>query len=476
MKNKKIESLLYLYIIICPILDCVSFIFRNALNTTISPSTIIRPIIVIIACLYIFITDKKQRKIFILAGITYGIYALAHLYIFTIVKNNSSYSGIVHELQYLANYTFMVLNLYVYIYTFSQKRDTDKLYKCVLLSISIYVISLYISMITGTLSNTYMLEGMGYKGWFESGNSLSAILVLSMFILLNIFGKNTISPNIKMCTGLVIIAVGVYSILLIGTRVGLYGFILAIGIFGIVQLIYNLTHKKNVKQTLIISAILFAIAVIGIVLILTIFGSSTLERRKKVEEMANEVVDEATNEKVHITGDMFEIKNKIENGTLEEGYMSKEQQQAVITLNEVATKYDLSVKQMRTLQLIYNIELANNQSNLIYRLFGNGYVSQYREMVLEMELAAILINFGLYGFILYLIPFIVVYSYSLYNGIKNIKKIDTEYIMLIAGGGFAFALSLLSGYIFFNASTTMVIILINILLLSKAREMRQVEK
>lgn len=472
MKNKKIESLLYLYIIICPILDCVSFIFRNALNTTISPSTIIRPIIVIIACLYIFITDKKQRKIFILAGITYGIYALAHLYIFTIVKNNSSYSGIVHELQYLANYTFMVLNLYVYIYTFSQKRNTDKLYKCVLLSISIYVISLYVSMITGTLSNTYMLEGMGYKGWFESGNSLSAILVLSMFILLNIFGKNTISPKIKMCTGLVIIAVGVYSILLIGTRVGLYGFILAIGIFGIVQLIYNLTHKKNVKQTLIISAILFAIAVIGIVLILTIFGSSTLERRKKVEEMANEVVDEATNEKVHITGDMFEIKNKIENGTLEEGYMSKEQQQAVITLNEVATKYDLSVKQMRTLQLIYNIELANNQSNLIYRLFGNGYVSQYREMVLEMELAAILINFGIYGFILYLVPFIVVYGYSLYNGIKNIKKIDAEYIMLIAGGGFAFALSLLSGYIFFNASTTMIIILINILLLSKAREMR----
>lgn len=472
MKNKKIESLLYLYIIICPILDCASFIFRNALNTSISPSTIIRPIFVIIACLYIFITDKKQRKIFILAGITYGIYALAHLYIFTIVKNNSSYSGIVHELQYLANYTFMVLNLYVYIYTFSQKKDTDKLYKCVLLSISIYVISLYISMITGTLSNTYMLEGMGYKGWFESGNSLSAILVLSMFILLNIFGKNTISPKIKMCTGLVIIAVGVYSILLIGTRVGLYGFILAIGIFGIVQLIYNLTHKKNVKQTLIISAILFAIAVIGIVLILTIFGSSTLERRKKVEEMANEVVDEATNEKVHITGDMFEIKSKIENGTLEEGYMSKEQQQAVITLNEIATKYDLSVKQMRTLQLIYNIELANNQSNLIYRLFGNGYVSQYREMVLEMELAAILINFGIYGFILYLVPFIVVYGYSLYNGIKNIKKIDAEYIMLIAGGGFAFALSLLSGYIFFNASTTMIIILINILLLSKAREMR----
>lgn len=474
MRTKmEISSFLYLYIIICPILDCTSFIFRNALNTNISPSTIIRPLFVIIACLYIFITNKKQRKIFILAGITYGIYALAHLYIFTIVKNNSSYSGIMHELQYLVNYTFMVLNLYVYIYTFAKSENSDKLYKCVLLSISIYTISLYISMITGTLSNTYMLEGMGYKGWFESGNSLSAILVLSMFILLNIFGKNTISPKIKICTGLVIVAVGVYSVLLIGTRVGLYGFILVIGIYGILQLIFHLIHKKNVKQTLMISAILFTIVVIGLASILTVFESNTLERRKKVEEMANEVVDEA-NEKVHITGDMFEIKNKIENGTLEEDYMSEEQRQAVLSLNEIATKYDLSVKQMRSLQLIYNVELAKNQSNLIYKLFGNGYVSQYMEMILEMELLAILINFGIYGFILYLMPFIVVYGYSLYSGIKNIKKIDAEYMMLIAGGGFAFVLSLLSGYIFFSASTTMIIISINILLLAKVKEMRKV--
>src|SRR5699024_8248948 len=105
-------------IIICPILDCISFLFRNTFNTSISPSTILRPLFIITVCLYIFIKDKKQRKIFILAGITYGVYALAHLYIFSILKNNSSYSGVMHELQYLANYTFMALNLYIYIYTF----------------------------------------------------------------------------------------------------------------------------------------------------------------------------------------------------------------------------------------------------------------------------------------------------------------------------------------------------------------------
>ena len=474
MKKIKIQSLLYLYIIMCPILDCVSFLFRNALNTSISPSTIIRPILVIIVCLYIFIKDKKQRKIFILAGITYGIYAVAHLYIFTEVKNCSSYSGIIHELQYLINYTFMILSLYVYIYTFSKNKDTDKLYKCVLASSSIYIITIYISIMTGTLSNTYMIEGMGQKGWFESGNSLSAILILSVFILINIFSKNTISQKVKIWAGFIIALIGIYSISLIGTRVGLYGFILAIGMFVIAQFIYNMIQKKNVKQTLLISAIFLIAAVIAITLILVVFGSNTLDRRKKVEDMANEIIDETTNEKIHITGDMFEIKKKIENGTLEEGYMSKEQQQAVISLNELATKYNLSVKQMRSLQLIYNMELAKNQSSLIYKLFGNGYVSQYREMVLEMELLAILINFGIYGFILYLIPFIIVYCYSLYNGIKNIKKIDVEFIMLILGGGLAFILSLLSGYVFFSASATMIIILINLLLLAKVKEMRKV--
>ena len=313
---------------------------------------------------------------------------------------------------------------------------------------------------------------MGYKGWFESGNSLSAIFILSMFTLLNIFKKKKISEKMKKYAVVIIVLVGIFLISLIGTRVGLFGYALVIGMYGIAHIIYNIINKRKIRQTLIITGILSVAAIATFAIVFTTFGSKTLERRQKVEEMADELVDETTNEKIHITGDMYKIKQQIENGTLEQGYMSEEQQQAVIALNEIATKYNLSTEQMRILQLIYNVELANNQSNLIYRIFGNGYMSQYREMVLEMELLAILINFGILGFILYLMPFIAIYGYSLYKGIRNIKKIDVEYLMLLAGGGLAFALSLLSGYIFFNASTTMIIILINVLLVNKAKEMK----
>jgi len=474
LKTTTIESFLYLYIILCPILDCLSFIFRSLFKTSISPSTVIRPVCVLLACLYIFITDKKQRKALFITGLVYGIYAAIHIYIFTIVKNGSSYSGIIHELQYLVNYTFMILNLYVYLYVFTKnnKTDTDKLNKCILISISIYIISIYFAVLTGTSSYTYTFEGIGYKGWFESGNSLSAIFILYMFILLNIFKKKKISNNIKKYTGVIIGLVGIFLISLIGTRVGLFGFALVIGMYGIAHIIYNIINKRKIRQTLIITGILSVIAVSTFATVFMAVGSETLERRQKIEEMADELVDETTKEKIHITGDLYKIKQQIENETLEQDYMSEEQKQAVISLNEIATKYNLSTENMRILQLIYNTELINNQSNLIYRLFGNGYVSQYREMILEMELIAILINFGLLGFILYLMPFISIYGYSVYKGIRNIKKIDVEYIMLIAGGGLAFALSLLSGYIFFNASTTMIIIMINVLLMNRAKEMK----
>lgn len=68
----KIDKLLSMLIIVCPILDMLSFIFRNAFETKISPSTFLRPIISIIVIMYIILTDKNRWKI-IGVGTVYGI-------------------------------------------------------------------------------------------------------------------------------------------------------------------------------------------------------------------------------------------------------------------------------------------------------------------------------------------------------------------------------------------------------------------
>lgn len=460
-----IENLLTVFIILCPILDIASFIFRNIFNTKISPSTIIRPILPIIAFIYYFIkADKKYKlKMFGISAI-YGIYAIIHLILFTTVKSECSYSNISHELQYLVNYTFMIIILYVFIKTFKEKLSTEKLEKATVISVGIYLLSIILSIITNTMSSTY-IEGMGIKGWFESGNSISATLILSMYILL--MNKNKKYKKIIIAE---LILMGIFLTMLIGTRVGLYGFILTIGIFILVKSnIFNI-NKIN-KKIVIAGGALLAL----IILIICLVGSNTFTRRQHLKDIEANIVDSSNNEEAHLTGSLIEIKDKIDNKQIDEKYMNEVQQKSVLELYDIANKLQISNNDQRMQQLLYNAILVKNQANLLLILFGNGYMNQFRELVLEMDIPAFLFNFGIIGLFLYFVPFLSIFIYALYWAIKRYKIIDEQYIMYLLGLGLSFALSVFSGYVFFNMSTDSIIIVICVLLLNKVEEVKKEE-
>ena len=460
-----IENLLTVFIILCPLLDIASFIFRNIFNTKISPSTIIRPILPIIAFIYYFIkADKKYKlKLFGISAI-YGIYAIIHLILFTTVKSECSYSNISHELQYLVNYTFMIIILYVFIKTFKEKLSTEKLEKATVISVGIYLLSIILSIITNTMSSTY-IEGMGIKGWFESGNSISATLILSMYILL--MNKNKKYKKIIITE---LILMGIFLTMLIGTRVGLYGFILTIGIFVLVKSnIFNI-NKIN-KKIVIEGGALLAL----IILIICLVGSNTFTRRQHLKDIEANIVDSSNNEEAHLTGSLIEIKDKIDNKQIDEKYMNEVQQKSVLELYDIANKLQISNNDQRMQQLLYNAILVKNQANPLLILFGNGYMNQFRELVLEMDIPAFLFNFGIIGLFLYFVPFLSIFIYALYWAIKRYKIIDEQYIMYLLGLGLSFALSVFSGYVFFNMSTDSIIIVICVLLLNKVEEVKKEE-
>ena len=467
IKDKiNIENILCFFIIICPILDMLSFIFRNVFNTKISPSTIIRPIIPIVVMIYLFFKKDKKFKTYTFLGfVLFGIYAIVHLYLFTKVKTGSSYSGIVHEAQYIVNYSFMILNLFLFIYVFKDK-NTNKLKSSILFAACIYVGSIYLSLITHTSSYTYLEEQMGYKGWFESGNSVGAILILTMFIYINYIKdkkyRKVVIP--------LLVSLGLFLMFLIGTRVGLLGFILVMSLYIIVEIFYSLLHNKKINKKIVgIGGSIIVIISIGVV----IFGSTTLERRKHLKDIESDILDENQLGNSHITGDLLEIKNKIDKEELEEGFMDEAQKKSIIDLYNTANSMNISNNDQRMQQLIYNIALIKNQNNLGLILFGNGYVANFRELILEMEIPAFLLNFGLIGFTLYFIPFLSIFVYGLWTGIKNIKKIDDEYIIYELASGFTFALSFFSGYTFFNSSSMIIIVVINTLLINKIYKMKK---
>ncbi len=457
IKNITKEDVLCLFIIISPILDMLSFIFRHSFDTSFSPSTFIRPIIPIIMVMIIFFKNKFKLKLFI-GALIYGIYALIHILIFNNIKTESSYGGVINELQYIVNYSFMILNLFIYAYVF-YKKDNDKLKKSVLISLSIYIISIFIAILTNTSSTTY-IEGTGYKGWFESGNSLCAILCISLCIVIS-FIKD---KKIRLVAIPVIILTGIFLTMLVGTRTGLFGFVLIIFAYVVSELFVAILKKVQVNIKLIISGLVVIVLFVSVV---GFFGSKTLERREHLKNIESNIYDNSTGQVSHISGDLLRLKEQIENNELSEEYMSKAAQQSIIDLYNYAEKTNMVNNDMRMQQFIYNLNLVKNQDSILLLLFGNGYKAQFRELVMEMEIPAFLFNFGIIGFILYFGPFLALFLYFMYFGIRNIRKIDSEYIILVFGLLLSFVLSFLSGYTFFYASASLLIIVICILVLNK---------
>jgi len=465
MKIKKIiskDKLLCIIIILCPILDIVSFIFRNSFDTRISPSTFLRPTISIIAIMYIVIKDNNRWKI-ISVGAIYGIYALIHLYFFEQIRTGCSYGSLIHEAQYLVNYSFMILNLFLFMYIF-KKENIKILQKSIVIAITIYIISIYSAIFTGTSSFTYPVEQIGYKGWFESGNSLSAILVLSTFIILPLI-KTINKAKEKIVCIVVIALVAIFLMTQIGTRVGLFGIIISLGLFIFLEIIFSVIKNKKVNKRAIFAGVIIIVATAIAVLLI---GSNTFTRRKHMEEQSQ------NNYEVHLTGDVLKIHESIVENTLEEGYLSEAEKKSFQELYNIANKYNLKSNSQRLHQIIYNLLLVKNQHSIELILFGNGYLNNFRELVLEMELMSFLLNFGILGFILYVVPFLTILIYSFIQIIKNIKKIDVECMMLFLGSAFSYVLSLLSGYVFFNSSSMIIVIILHVALINKIQEIKNI--
>ncbi len=463
----KIDKLLCMLIILCPILDMLSFIFRNTFETKISPSTFLRPIISIIVIMYIVIKDKNRWKI-IGVGAVYGIYALIHIIIFNQIRTGCSYGSILHEAQYLMNYSFMILNLFLFMYVFREEKNIKPVQKSLFIALTIYIVSIYIAIFTGTSSYTYPVEQMGAKGWFESGNSLSAILVLSMFVILPLIKKaQSIKEQVAYIT--VIVLIGIFLMTQIGTRVGLFGFILVLSLYIFLEIIFSILKNKKINKK-VIAIGLGTIALIAIVIL--VLGSNTFTRRKHMEQVSQNSYDKTQDDVAHLTGDVLNIREAIVENTLEEGYLSEAEKKSFLELYDIANKYNLKSNDQRLHQIIYNVLLVKNQQNIGLILFGNGYLNNFRELVLEMELMSFLLNFGICGFVLYIVPFLSILIYAFVQIVKNIKKVDAQCLMLFLGSGFAYALSLLSGYVFFNSSSMIIVIILHVGLINKLHEIK----
>lgn len=461
-QNFKMEYLFYLFLILSPFLDSLSFLWRSWFpDTTFSPTVILRFLIPAILFIYIFITKKDKRKEIMLGILIYSIYSIMHLYCFYHYKTESAYGSLLHETQYVLNYGYMIVIFYMISHFRNQGQLCD-LRKIVSFFLWGYMILLYLALLTGTSSSTY-IDGIGYKGWNASGNAVGSILILSLIIILPMIFKEK-----KIHQYLLVGVTGIYLMFLLGTRVGLLGFPLIMVAFILCNFIFSKKRKKIQHKKFILLGICFVvICAVGI----AIFGSSTLKRQKHLEEESNQVIDVMTNQEAHITGDALVYVKQIQDKKMDMKFMDQAQQNALVDLYHKANQIELSNSNRRMQQLMYHTYLMKEQKSPLRILFGNGYLSNYSEMTLEMEVPAFFYNFGILGFLLYLGIFLFIELKALIIFFKKWREIDATYAFYLFGVFLTLGLSLMAGYTFFHVSCMVIIVILHILLNEKRKEL-----
>ncbi len=461
-KNKfKIEYLIYIFIIITPFLDVIACVFRNIFpNAVISPSTVLRPIIPLVLLLYIFFKDKKWRKYIVISAIILILYGGIHLWLYKGIITGVSYGSIFSELQYIINYTYMIYVLFIFVY-FIKKNGLPYLKKSLFIMLCVYLMLLYVSIITGTSYPTYV-EGIGYRGWFISGNSLSVIFMMLSCILIS-----SLIEDRKIYKYIVLILMGIYLMFLIGTRTGLFGFLMVLGFYIVSSILLNFIKNKKISYKKIGIGIGVLVILIGGIFVI---GSSTLERRKYLGNEDTGIIDINTGDVGHTTVDTSNMIYQIKNNTLVEGYLSDEQKNAYLELYRIANEKKFKATDRRKQEFVYQYSLIKEQKNILYILFGNGYLASYGELILEIELFAILFNFGILGFAIYLGPFIFMMVVAIKKLFKN-KKINSEIIMNIFGLLLSIGLSCFMGAMFFSVSGVLLITCIISLLIKEGENL-----
>lgn len=450
------EYLFYLFLVISPFLDAFSYWYRKWNPTaTISPTTVLRLVIPCILLLVIFIKDKKCRKYLMIGGGVYFLYAVFHLFIYQKFLTTSAYGSVFHEAQYILNYTYMIMVFYL-CYHFSQDGKIPKIKQALTLFLAGYVFLLYLALVTGTSSSTY-IDGVGYKGWNASGNAVGSLLLITQVILIPYFFKEKKWYHFGL-----LMATGIYLMVFLGTRVGLFGFPLIL-----ISYLICFFFRGGKKKVLSRKKVFLSLGIFTICLISTIFlvsHSSTLKRQKNLEKEQNQVVDKSTKEVSHITGDAMNYVRKIENGKMDTKFMDKAQQKSLVEMKNTADKLKLDNSKRRVQQMLYHTYLIKNQKSILRILFGNGYLANYSEMTLEMELLSLLYNFGLFGFVLYLGFFVIIFVKAVVTLIWNFSRRNATYFYYLFGVAFVYLLSLMAGYTFFHVSCMVVIVLLHILL------------
>lgn len=452
--EKLLKKILLIFLCIQPILDCYILYTDEVINFFhFSPTTIIRMLIIaFLFCLLFFNKKNKENRkiIYIYGGLTI-VYTILHHFV-TSGLDNSGYPtfaySIVTELFYIIRMLLPIAVIYLTYLLKPTKDEFIKLFLTIGAITSVIIVGsnlLEISLASyggGTIkgnifdwffSNKYGSQDLASKGWFNSANQISGL----MFILLpicvySLFEKIT-KPRITVVILLVI------SMVMLGTRVASYGWLLII-IMMIILYLFFAFIIKNIKFEWKKLVTVILIMAFGIVLMLNApIVSTNIDHHESSEEELQKMRDEnvSTLKMLGYIG-MNEI-------YYEEIYPYEDHEEFwEYVVDDVSPTQRVGNRNSQ--QLVTN-DVAKTYENFPRSLFGLGY-SRFinAKLYLEKDFVVHFYTIGIVGIVLLLLPYVSIAIYGLFKSIKN-KKFNLFIVTVLAILVLPLGVSYFSGHI-----------------------------
>lgn len=412
--KKYIPKINFIFFLLLPFVDLITSLTTRLIDLPISLGVIIKSFYLIIITIYIFFySNSKHRKKYIIYFLGISVYSLLYF----ITKSDLITNNLFNEISSLFKVVYGSLIFFAILVLYDDyKYSENDITKLMFYSLITYVILLIVPTITKTNFNSYTNKNNeGSIGWFFAANDIGAILLMLYPYIYFIIDKKIDKNNKKTYSWLLLLIPIIYSIFIIGTKTTWLGYILITLLLFIIYLI----KRENKKTTLLLLIIIFISSV------LTIISPTVTNINKEVNRIDNKN-RELVNNNINT--------NKIKTKTTETVCSAKK-------ITEIIKNKDV----YKIIHLLfsgrenkaYTLSLVYKEASIKDKLFGIGFTNTKRvnncfvEKYIEIDAIDIFIHYGIFGFILILIPYI----YLIKNIFKNKINLSTKnliYIMIIS--------------------------------------------
>lgn len=447
LKKINLEKILIIYLLIQPIIDIATSLGMEHINSSLTIGILVRTLFMGIIILYSLLkTDKKTRKITFIYYLITAIYMC--IFLFNLYRQNGT-NMILTQIKGLIKTFYFPLTL-VAIYGLLKGADTKINNKYFVWTLAEYCIVIVITRIIGIAHATYGYgESEGTVGIFHAANEIGAILsIISPILFIEILKNDKIN-----IINFLILIIFTFAILEIGTKVPFVAYVF-IFIISMLLCFIKIFTQKDKKKYIKKSLGFIGIAIMVIIIIPYTSVGKNLEKNYNIKFIK-----------------IFTEKNL--------GYLNGKDKEPEIEPKPEPEGPDVNVSTLisgRDTLLKNNFE-RYKEYNIIYKIFGTGYLSnQNNEIIVnklvEIDYFDILFAHGVFGALLTFIPLIYILIKIMLDTLKQFIIVLKDEAIIIYWYAIAIGLgiALMAGHVLTAPAVSFFVVLIILNLNKKLKE------